>query len=67
MQNFKERERLNQRLVDAGGSGGKRDRTADLLRAKQALSQLSYAPVLLAADQRGVDHEDRVHQVVGPG
>ena len=26
-------------------NGGKRDRTADLLRAKQALSQLSYTPV----------------------
>ena len=27
--------------------GAKRDRTADLLRARQALSQLSYSPVLL--------------------
>ena len=26
--------------------GARRDRTADLLRAKQALSQLSYGPVL---------------------
>ena len=26
------------------GGGGKRDRTDDLLLAKQALSQLSYAP-----------------------
>ena len=46
-------------------SGGKRDRTADLLRAKQALSQLSYAPVLL----RGAALMHIVHrpQVVGPG
>ncbi len=27
-----------------GNGGAKRDRTADLLRAKQALSQLSYSP-----------------------
>ena len=27
--------------------GGKRDRTADLLHAMQALSQLSYTPALL--------------------
>ncbi len=26
--------------------GAKRDRTADLLRARQALSQLSYGPIL---------------------
>ena len=26
--------------------GAKRDRTADLLRAKQALSQLSYSPII---------------------
>ncbi len=26
--------------------GGKRDRTADLLLARQALSQLSYTPIL---------------------
>lgn len=26
------------------GGGAKRDRTADLLRARQALSQLSYGP-----------------------
>ena len=29
-------------LIPLGG--GKRDRTADLLRARQALSQLSYTP-----------------------
>ena len=31
--------------------GGKRDRTADLLHAMQALSQLSYTPVKLVANQ----------------
>ena len=31
-------------FLPAGGA--RRDRTADLLRAKQALSQLSYGPVL---------------------
>ena len=31
----------------SGGGGAKRDRTADLLRARQALSQLSYGPVFL--------------------
>ena len=29
---------------DQVGGGGKRDRTADLLHAMQALSQLSYTP-----------------------
>ena len=29
--------------------GAKRDRTADLLRARQALSQLSYGPAFLQA------------------
>ena len=34
--------------ADYNGNGGaKRDRTADLLRARQALSQLSYGPVSL--------------------
>ena len=31
-------------LIQING-GAKRDRTADLLRAKQALSQLSYNPI----------------------
>ena len=31
--------------------GGKRDRTADLLHAMQALYQLSYTPVKLVANQ----------------
>ena len=29
-----------------GDGGGRRDRTDDLLLAKQALSQLSYSPIL---------------------
>ena len=32
--------------------GDKRDRTADLLNAIQALSQLSYTPILLSASGR---------------
>ncbi len=35
---------LNEWVVRING-GAKRDRTADLLRAKQALSQLSYSPI----------------------
>ena len=31
--------------TEAVSGGAKRDRTADLLRARQALSQLSYGPV----------------------
>jgi hypothetical protein len=34
---------LNSSLLTLGG--GERDRTDDLLRAKQALSQLSYTPI----------------------
>ena len=34
--------RQHQRITEFGGA--RRDRTADLLRAKQALSQLSYGP-----------------------
>ena len=34
-------------LQEADHGGAKRDRTADLLRARQALSQLSYGPVSL--------------------
>ena len=39
--------RLNTQLYSCfpkNGGGGKRDRTADLLHAMQALSQLSYTP-----------------------
>ena len=35
----------NSKLLKSNG-GVKRDRTADLLRARQALSQLSYNPIL---------------------
>ena len=43
--------------------GGERDRTDDLLRAKQALSQLSYTPVAGFKNQKsgilgGVVHKD---------
>ena len=38
------RRKLQRRVAENGGA--MRDRTADLLRAKQALSQLSYSPVL---------------------
>ena len=38
--------------------GGKRDRTADLLHAMQALYQLSYTPVKLVANQ---GFEPRTH------
>src|SRR5690606_29049707 len=31
--------------------GAKRDRTADLLRARQALSQMSYGPVIICTKQ----------------
>ena len=35
-------------MVEAGNGGAKRDRTADLLHAMQALSQLSYGPISCA-------------------
>ena len=41
--------------VDLGASGGERDRTDDLLLAKQALSQLSYTP----RQDRGQDDRDQ--------
>ncbi len=31
--------------------GAKQDRTADLLRARQALSQLSYSPIINSLDR----------------
>jgi hypothetical protein len=37
--------RWRQALKDSGAGGANRDRTDDLLLAKQALSQLSYGPV----------------------
>lgn len=36
---------LNSQTYEAVYGGAKRDRTADLLRARQALSQLSYGPI----------------------
>lgn len=42
-----------QRLQPDSG-GAKRDRTADLLRARQALSQLSYGPVSSAPELVGL-------------
>ena len=36
--------------------GAKRDRTADLLRARQALSQLSYGPILICDTDSNVDN-----------
>ena len=35
--------------LTSSSGGAKRDRTVDLLRAKQALSQLSYGPIFLQA------------------
>ena len=35
--------------------GAKRDRTADLLRAKQALSQLSYSPIIYMVGLNGFE------------
>ncbi len=40
------------------GGGAKEDRTPDLLRARQALSQLSYGPNLLAFCQDNANGED---------
>ena len=45
MNDVKERTRVLCQATRLGDGGGRRDRTDDLLLAKQALSQLSYAPV----------------------
>ena len=42
------------------GGGGERDRTDDLLLAKQALSQLSYTPFSEAGDQRSEIKKEQV-------
>jgi hypothetical protein len=42
-----------QNLPSCRVGGAKEDRTPDLLRARQALSQLSYGPVLCPASVRG--------------
>jgi hypothetical protein len=41
---FKVHQRYN--LTKSENGGAKRDRTADLLLARQALSQLSYSPIM---------------------
>ncbi len=46
--------------TEAVSGGAKRDRTADLLRARQALSQLSYGPVSGCRTR-----SDQLHQVTG--
>jgi hypothetical protein len=58
----------------AGDGGGRRDRTDDLLLAKQALSQLSYAPVLRTRLDRDhasspalAGHPSRQSNLVGQG
>jgi hypothetical protein len=42
-------------LVTRVGGGGRRDRTDDPLLAKQVLSQLSYAPLILLVGQVGIE------------
>ena len=49
--------RSNRRTSEYGGA--MRDRTADLLRAKQALSQLSYSPNSLVFFTFGVFHNPK--------
>ena len=46
-------------LVGREGGGARRDRTVDLLLAKQALSQLSYGPNDAAAKPRDVPVGER--------
>ena len=48
--------RGNSKLVEAPSGGGERNRTDDLLLAKQALSQLSYTPETIFP---GVDPDRR--------
>ena len=50
-ENTKQKTAENRGFTSVFGSygGDKRDRTADLLNAIQALSQLSYTPIFLAA------------------
>ena len=45
---------LSSRVAQENG-GAMRDRTADLLRAKQALSQLSYSPVIEVVGLSGLE------------
>ena len=47
---------INKRLLTTSVDGGAtRDRTADLLNANQALSQLSYSPVFIIQKDFGSD------------
>ena len=48
-------------MINIGIGGAMRDRTADLLRAKQALSQLSYSPIYLIIHQK--PHQQRSYLV----
>ena len=52
--------------AEAGG-GAKRDRTADLLHAMQALSQLSYSPKLSRLFYGGGEEGVKVDDVAGLG
>ena len=58
--------RLSQRGQETalGTGGAERDRTDDLLLAKQALSQLSYGPIMSRAR---IGLELRARKVGGPG
>jgi hypothetical protein len=57
---------LNRREPVGIGGGGKRDRTADLLHAMQALSQLSYTPIVftcvICTAGRQTGTETKFHQ-----
>ena len=46
--------------------GGERDRTDDLLRARQALSQLSYTPIANPLNRKGVRGEISTIEHVKP-
>ena len=51
MQGGAKQKRFGKKAKPLEIGGGKRDRTADLLHAMQALYQLSYTPVKLVANQ----------------
>jgi hypothetical protein len=54
-------------LVGREGGGARRDRTVDLLLAKQALSQLSYGPNDAAAARGNVPVDERTPRDGGSG
>ncbi len=60
---------MNSALLDRAGLGGaRRDRTDDLLLAKQALSQLSYGPGISARTQASIRSLHQTHMaLVGLG